>query len=157
MTQKAIALWPAEAELHVATHAICEAKGLESLGRHFCENLRMVAWVDAQATIGVSSGSGQSKARHSETTELKIQQVSERGECERRKIGGERTPADTLTKPVLLDVLVKHLARLGCHLEKAVGGPNSGQRPTGLLDLPPTQTQSPGDTLHRSLGSGTAR
>lgn len=46
-TQKDILVSSAE-----ATYAISEAKGVKYLGPYFSEDLGIVAWVDAYATIG---------------------------------------------------------------------------------------------------------
>lgn len=46
---------------------ISEAKGLSSLGKHFGEDLEIVAWADAQAAIVLRFRSGRGKARHIES------------------------------------------------------------------------------------------
>lgn len=70
VTRKAMALSSAEAEVYASTRATCEAEGLKSLDQDVGEDLRIVAWVDGQATIGLSFSSGLGKARHKETAEF---------------------------------------------------------------------------------------
>ena len=122
-TQKAIALSSAEAELYAATRALSEAKGLKSLGMDFGESLSIRAYVDAQATIGLSHRAGLGKARHIETAELWIQDALERREFELLKIPGEQNPADILTKPVPRDTMDRHLWTLGCRAVPADRNP----------------------------------
>lgn len=50
-SQTAVELSTAEAELYGDTRIVSEAKALKSRGKDFGEDLRIAAWVDAQATM----------------------------------------------------------------------------------------------------------
>lgn len=114
--QEAIALSSAEAALSAATQAISEAKGVKYFGQRFGENLRIAAWVDVDATFGLSCTSGVGKAHHIETIELWMQAFQERGESELRKVNGGHQPADMFTKPM----------PWGCHDVQSASNPKGG-------------------------------
>lgn len=75
-------------------------KGLISLGKDFVDDLSAVAWVGAQATIGVGFKSVLGKARHIDTAEVWIQFFLDCGERELRKDERDNNPADMMTRPV---------------------------------------------------------
>lgn len=121
-----IALPSAGAKLYAAKRGIREAKWLNFLGQEFGQDLRIVAWGDAKATVGLCFRRGLGRARHIETVELWIHYVFGRGECELGKVNGERKLADLLTKPGSRDVLARHLERLGWQPVQPGNDPRGG-------------------------------
>lgn len=63
------ALSSAETGLYAATRAFSDAKGRTSFGQDFGEDLRITAWVDSEATIGLGFRAGLGRASHVETAE----------------------------------------------------------------------------------------
>lgn len=68
-TEKAIAQSPAETYLHAATTALCEAKGLSTLGQSLAKCFTLER-VDSNTGTGLSHRAGLGKSRHIGTPEL---------------------------------------------------------------------------------------
>lgn len=98
--EPAIALSSVKAEPCATTIALRGAKGLKPSGPEFGEDLRRRAYVDAQATSGLSHRAALGKAWHKEMADRWMQDALERQEPEIVNIGGEHNPADVLTKPM---------------------------------------------------------
>lgn len=93
--------------------ALSEAKDVKPLAPDFAEKLCTRAFVEKQATQGLSHRAGLGKARHIEMANVWIQDALDRREFELVKISGGYKPADVLTKPVSQNTLHRHLAALG--------------------------------------------
>lgn len=116
--------------MYDATRAGREAKGFNTLGEYLGEDLRIRASVDSQATVGHSHRAVLGQARLTETAGLRIQDALQRREFVLVNVHGEHSPADVITKPVLQDYIVGHLARLGSQAGLA-DCPSEGRGPRG--------------------------
>lgn len=104
----------------LCTKGLIEAKGVESLGRDFGDDLR----VDTKATIGFSCRAGVGKADQIDMAELWIQDALDRPEDELADVGGERNRAYVLRAVVPQDTAKRHLIVLRCFVVPSGVHPN---------------------------------
>lgn len=87
------------------------ADRLKSLGQDFGDSIRIVVWVDAQATIGLGCRSAFGKHRHIGFCEFGIQDLLESAGRELRKVGGKHLAVDMLTKAVSREIVDHNFPR----------------------------------------------
>ena len=96
-TQVGIALSSGEAELNAALKVVCEAIGVEVMGRELGYELKIDAAGDSSAALGTMSRQGSGKIKHLETKQLWLQEKVLQGKVKYRKIPRAQNVADALT------------------------------------------------------------
>ena len=99
-TQQSITLSSGEAELVAAVKTCTELIGVTQLMNDWGCNAEGEVYVDSSAAIGVAHRKGNGKLRHVKVGLLWIQEKVEEGEIDVKKVAGEETPADLMTKNV---------------------------------------------------------
>ena len=97
-TQSQVALSSGEAEYYGVTRAVGTALGFQSLLRDLGVDLKLRAWTDSSATIGICGRTGLGRFRHIDTQCLWLQAQVRSGAVELRKVKGTENPADLFTK-----------------------------------------------------------
>ena len=97
-TQSQVALSSGEAEYYGVTRAVGTALGFQSLLRDLGVDLKLRAWTDSSATIGICGRTGLGRLRHIDTQCLWLQAQVRSGAVELRKVKGTENPADLFTK-----------------------------------------------------------
>ena len=109
-TQPSVSLSSGEAEFYGVVRGTGQGLGYESLLRDIGLTITLRVWTDSSAALGICSRQGLGKLRHLDTHTLWVQQAVRSKRIELKKVLGEETPADILTKHSLskerLDKLV---------------------------------------------------
>jgi hypothetical protein len=108
--QSTIALSSGEAEFHSASKAAAELMAVSSMMSDLGWPVARRLFVDASAAQAMSNRQGIGKLRHLEVKFLWLQDLSKAGVLAVRKIGGQRNPADVLTKPMSFADMLGKLA-----------------------------------------------
>jgi hypothetical protein len=108
-TQKNITLSSGEAELVAAVKMSTELIGMLQLAEDWGIKLEGKVFVDSSAAIGMVNRQGCGKMRHVRVGLLWIQEKSEEGELDFKKVAGEENPGDLMTKHLGQKVIDKHM------------------------------------------------
>ena len=115
-TQSARALSSAESELYGIGAGVKEALHVRSflLEAKLAKSVLIETWTDSSAAKSIAMSYGTSrKTRHLDLRYLYMQDLVLQGIVKIKKVPGEDNPSDVFTKSVKLEVLRKHLHRLG--------------------------------------------
>ena len=118
-TQTVVALSSGEAEYYGVTKGMCEALGIKGIAKDMGLNLGITLYTDSSAAKGIATRKGLGKVKHLETRTLWVQDKIDEGAVVVKKVGGDRNPADILTKylsssrlhSLLADLPVEELGR----------------------------------------------
>ena len=123
LTQCAVALSSAEAELSGVCKGTSIGLGLQSVARDLGFTWQLKTRTDASAAVEVCRRRGLGKIRHLATADLWIQERLRGGDFVLGKVAGQENVADILTKHVDRATLEKHLPSMG--LQEEHGRPQS--------------------------------
>ena len=120
--QSVIALSSAEAELYAAIKTSCELLGIITImgewgmmsATNGNEKIKGTVYADASAALGIIGREGIGRVRRLETQHLWIQEKIIKNMLSFEKVGGERNPADMMTKALSTELMRRHMERLGC-------------------------------------------
>ena len=98
VTQKAVSLSSAEAELMALVKATSEAIGIQQLAASWDLQLDIGVHVDSSAALSVTARKGNGKLRHVRIGHLWVQELAEAEVVRFRKVHGASNPADLMTK-----------------------------------------------------------
>ncbi len=93
-----MALSSGEAEYYGVPKAVGTSLGFQGLMRDLGVDLKLRAWTDSSATIGICGRTGLGRLRHIDTQCLWLQAQVRSGGVELRKVKGTENPADLFTK-----------------------------------------------------------
>ena len=114
-TQASIALSSAEAEFGGVVRGAGQGLGYQALLKDLGVSVPLRVWTDSSAAVGICQRQGLGKLRHLDAKTLWVQQAVRTGRVDLRKVHGERTPADLLTKHSLTRASMEMLVQLhGC-------------------------------------------
>ena len=105
-----------EAELTALVKCSCELLGILQLAADWGDELEGDVMVDSSAALGVVARKGAGKLRHVRVGQLWVQQKSETGELNYKKIKGTCNPADLMTKALVADDITRHMEFAGQEL-----------------------------------------
>ena len=128
-TQFTISLSSGEAELHGIAQGAAQALGLQSLMKDIGWDIKVRLHSGATAAIGTARRKGLGKIRHSDTTDLWIQDQVRSRKISLEKVLGADNPANILTKYVDKDTLSRALPKMNLH--KMLGRPESAPASLG--------------------------
>ena len=97
-TQASVALSSGEAEYYGLVRGVGIGLGIQLLYRDAGLPLKLRAWTDSSAAMGVAKRQGLGKLRHLECQSLRLQQQLRRGEFALHKVAGGTSPSDLFTK-----------------------------------------------------------
>ena len=98
VTQKAVSLSSAEAELMALVKATSEAIGIQQLAASWGLTLDIGVHVDSSAALAVTARKGNGKLRHVRIGHLWVQELAEAEVVRFAKVHGVANPADLMTK-----------------------------------------------------------
>ena len=113
--QQVTALSSAEAELHAAVKAACEAIGMKDLIRDIGGDPTVSLSIDASATLSMIAREGLGKAKHIGTQWMWMQEAARNKTVTFHKVGTAENPADLFTKPLPFDKIRNCMKLLGFH------------------------------------------
>ena len=90
-----------------------EVIGILQLSYEWGLDLTGSVYVDSSAAIGIVKRKGNGKLSHIRVGQLWIQEKSENGELQFRKVPGEANPGDLMTKYLAEKIVLKHMNFLG--------------------------------------------
>ena len=112
-TQTTIALSSAEAELYALTKGAAQGFGMMALLSDFGIAVNVTVHTDASAAIGIVRRAGLGKLRHLNVRYLWVQDQVKRELLGLEKVAGAENPADIATKHVSVEIMKRHLDRMG--------------------------------------------
>ena len=113
VTQSTVALSSGEAELGGICRGASIGLGLQALALDLGIDLQLEVLTDATAAIGICRRRGLGRIRHLHTADLWVQDRVRKGDFKLSKVLGSENPADMMTKHILRDTMIKHMARIG--------------------------------------------
>ena len=114
-TQQLVALSSGEAEYYGVVKGAGVGLGYQALLTDIGLKLRLRAWTDSSASIGICRRQGLGKLRHIDTQTLWIQQRVRDASLELRKVKGTENPGDLFTKHLVGAEKIEQLLQLfGC-------------------------------------------
>ena len=119
-TQQTVALSSAEAELYACVKGIGELLGARSILRDFGILTSGHVLGDASAALGIIRRHGLGRLRHIDCGYLWVQEQSATKAVSFDKVKGDQNPADSQTKFLNIDLLHRHICRVGCDFPKGV-------------------------------------
>ena len=116
--QAVLALSSDEAEYYASAKAAIVALGIRSLAADLGIKFESAIAIksDASAAIGISSRLGIGKVRHTEVTQLWVQEKVANREIAIHKVATEDNLADALTKAVDARIIQKHVSGIGAEI-----------------------------------------
>ena len=111
-TQPSVTLSSGEAEFYGVVRGSGQGLGYQALLKDLGVAAPLRVWTDSSAALGICSRQGLGKFRHLDTHTLWVQQAVRSGRLQRKKVPGERNPADLLTKHSISQEKAEQLVRL---------------------------------------------
>ena len=115
-TQKNVTLSSAEAELLAVVKASSEAVGICQLMADWGQEVHGMVYSDSSAALGIVKRKGNGKLRHVKVGMLWVQEMSDEGRLEYKKVQGPENPADAMTKYLGKKTMDAHLKKMGIEL-----------------------------------------